>query len=352
MQGRDDPARAEVLAGLAGASRAMAALRADLAAVAATDSSLLLTGETGTGKGLAARVAHRLSPRAERPFVQVDCAALAPTLVESELFGHERGAFTGAEARHAGRFELAGDGTVFLDEIGDLEPRLQSKLLRVLDDRRYERLGGVEALPMRARIVAATSHDLRRAVREGRFRPDLYYRLAVFHLVLPPLRERLEDLPALVSAGIERVARRLAIPRPLATESFHARLAEHAWPGNVRELVNTLERVLVRTRSRLLTAADLDGVLEPGLAPPAAGAPAAAAGDAGRDGTPAPLPGPVAAPATLREILSAREAAERSEILEALRATRGNVNRAAERLRLARGTLRYRMQKYGIDESA
>jgi DNA-binding NtrC family response regulator len=202
---------------------------------------------------------------------------------------------------------------------------------------------------MRARVVAATSHDLHRAVREGRFRADLYYRLAVFHLVLPPLRERLEDLPALVAAGLERLARRLAIPRPLATEGFHARLVRHAWPGNVRELMNALERVLVRARSRLLTAADLDDVLEPGLAPPAGGP--AIAGEAGRD-APAPLPGPGPAPATLREILSAREAAERSEILEALRATRGNVNRAAERLQLARGTLRYRMQKYGIDESA
>jgi transcriptional regulator with GAF, ATPase, and Fis domain len=351
MQGGDDAARAEVLAGLVGASPAMAKLRAELAAVAAIDSSLLLTGETGTGKGLAARAAHRLSPRSERPFVHVDCAALAPTLVESELFGHERGAFTSAEARHAGRFELAGDGTIFLDEIGDLDPRLQSKLLRVLDDRRYERLGGAESLPMRARVVAATSHDLHRAVREGRFRADLYYRLAVFHLVLPPLRDRFEDLPALVAVGLERLARRLAIPRPLATEDFHARLVRHAWPGNVRELMNALERVLVRTRSRLLTAADLDGVLEPGLAPPAAGGPAAAGGT-GRDGAPGPLPRPGAAPATLREILSAREAAERSEILEALRATRGNVNRAAERLQLARGTLRYRMQKYGIDESA
>jgi two-component system response regulator HydG len=330
MQGGDDAARAEVLAGLVGASPAMAKLRAELAAVAAIDSSLLLTGETGTGKGLAARAAHRLSPRSERPFVHVDCAALAPTLVESELFGHERGAFTSAEARHAGRFELAGDGTIFLDEIGDLDPRLQSKLLRVLDDRRYERLGGVETLAMGARVIAATSHDLRRAVRDGRFRADLYYRLAVFHLVLPPLRERLEDVPALVAAGLDRLARRLGLARPLATEAFHARLLSHAWPGNVRELMNALERVLVRTRSRLLSAADLDGVLE--------------AEPADRE--------PPAAPTTRREIVSAREAAERGEILEALLATRGNVNRAAERLRMARGTLRYRMQKYGIDEGA
>jgi len=346
MEGREDAARSELLAGLVGGSRAMGNLRGQLAAVAAIDSTLLLTGETGTGKGLAARVVHRLSPRAERPFVHVDCAALSPTIIESELFGHERGAFTSAAGRHTGRFELAGDGTIFLDEIGDLDPRLQSKLLRVLDDRCYERLGGVETLAMRARIVAATSHDLRRALRDERFRADLYYRLAVFHLVLPPLRERLEDLPALVAAGLDRLARRLGLARPLATEGFHARLLLHAWPGNVRELMNALERVLVRTRSRLLSATDLDGVLEAELAHHAVGAPARATPEGAQGGA------PPAGPATRREIVSAREAAERGEILEALLATRGNVNRAAERLHMARGTLRYRMQKYGIDESA
>jgi transcriptional regulator with GAF, ATPase, and Fis domain len=270
----------------------------------------------------------------------VDCAALSPTIIESELFGHERGAFTSADGRHAGRFELAGEGTIFLDEIGDLGPRLQSKLLRVLDDRRYERLGGVETLVMRARVIAATSRDVRRAVREGAFRADLYYRLAVFHLEVPPLRKRLEDLPALVATGLEQIARRQGLPQPLATEGFHALLRLHAWPGNVRELMNALERVLVRARSHLLTVADLEGVLEPELsseAPPQRGS-------SGDD--------PQTAPRTLREIVSAREAEERRLILEALLATRGNVNRAAQQLQMARGTLRYRMQKYGIDESA
>jgi transcriptional regulator with GAF, ATPase, and Fis domain len=339
VEERSERARSALLAGLAGTSAAIAQLREQLEAVATTDAAVLLTGETGTGKGLAARALHRLSRRAGRPFVHVDCAALAPTLIESELFGHERGAFTSAEGRRPGRFEIAGDGTIFLDEIGDLGARLQSKLLRVLDARRYERLGGVETLEMRARVVAATSRDVRRAVREGSFRADLYYRLAVFHLVVPPLRERLEDLPALVAAGLERLARRQGLPPPLASDGFHARLRLHAWPGNVRELWNALERVLVRTRSRLLVAEDLDGVLEAGLA------------------ADAPPPGPsadepAASPRTLREIVTAREAEERRLILEALRATRGNVNRAAQQLKLARGTLRYRMQKYGIDEGA
>jgi len=336
---RSETVRAALRASLAGTSQAIAGLREQLEAVAATDATVILTGETGTGKGLAARALHRLSERAQRPFVHVDCAALSPTIIESELFGHERGAFTSADVRHAGRFEIAGDGTIFLDEIGDLAPRLQSKLLRVLDDRRYERLGGAETLAMRARVIAATSRDVRHAVREGSFRADLYYRLAVFHLVVPPLRERLEDLPALVATGLEQIAHRQGLPRPLATEGFHARLRLHDWPGNVRELINALERVLLRARSRLLTAADLDGVLEPGLASEAR--PRDSGGD--EAGT---------APRTLREIVSAREAEERRLILEALRATRGNVNRAAQQLQMARGTLRYRMQKYGIDESA
>jgi transcriptional regulator with GAF, ATPase, and Fis domain len=340
MDERGERVHTALRAGLAGTSRAIASLREQLEAVAATDATVLLTGETGTGKGLAARALHRLSQRAPRPFVHVDCAALSPTIIESELFGHERGAFTSADGRHAGRFELAGEGTIFLDEIGDLGPRLQSKLLRVLDDRRYERLGGVETLVMRARVIAATSRDVRRAVRDGSFRADLYYRLAVFHLEIPPLRKRLEDLPALVRIGLEQIARRQGRPQPLATEGFHALLRLHDWPGNVRELMNALERVLVRARSRLLTVADLDGVLEPGLSsetPPLRGP----SGD-----------GPPTAPRTLREIVSAREAEERRLILEALLATRGNVNRAAQQLQMARGTLRYRMQKYGIDESA
>jgi DNA-binding NtrC family response regulator len=197
----------------------------------------------------------------------------------------------------------------------------------------------VETLVMRARVIAATSRDVRRAVREGSFRADLYYRLAVFHLEVPPLRRRLEDLPELIATGIERIAHRQGLPRPLASEGFHARLRQHDWPGNVRELMNALERVLVRAHSRLLTAADLDGVLEQGLAgeTPTLRAPS------GDD--------PGSFPRTLREIVSAREEEERRLILEALHATRGNVNRAAQQLRMARGTLRYRMQKYGIDES-
>ncbi|MEE8164593.1 MAG: sigma-54 factor interaction domain-containing protein, partial [Myxococcota bacterium] len=206
MFNRGSEPGSEAASRIVGGSDVMAALRSEIEAVAPLSSTVLLTGETGTGKGRVARIIHRLSKRSDRPFVHVDCAALSSTIIESELFGHERGSFTNAISRRAGRFELADNGTIFLDEIADLEPRLQSKLLRVLDDRRYERIGGTETLAMRARVIAATSHDLRLAVQEHRFRPDLYYRLNVFHLSIPPLRERASDIPGLVDDIVKKLA--------------------------------------------------------------------------------------------------------------------------------------------------
>src|SRR5690606_926439 len=193
----DPRAPRDPLAALVGCSPAMAALRAALRRSAASDASVLVTGETGTGKGLVARVLHAASPRAAGPFVHVDCAALAPSVIESELFGHERGAFTGADAPRVGRLEAAA-GTLFRDEIAGLEPRRKAKLLRVLQERAFERVGGTRTLPLTARVVAATNRDLRRAIAAGAFRADLYYRLQVIELALPPLRARREDLPELV----------------------------------------------------------------------------------------------------------------------------------------------------------
>ncbi len=312
---------------IVGNSASMRRLREEIGAVAPVDSTVLLTGETGTGKGRVARLLHRLSERRARPFVHVDCAALSSTLIESELFGHEKGAFTSAAARRLGRFEMAGEGTIFLDEIGDLEPRLQSKLLRVLDDREFERIGGVTTLSMRARVVAATSRDLRRAVREHRFRPDLYFRLAVFHLELPPLRDRLEDLPPLARHGLERVAGRLGLAPPLVSEGLCARLMDHPWPGNVRELLNVLERLAARHPGRALHPGHLDGLLEAWSEPNVAGVPV------GRD---------------LPQILDEVEALERREILAALEWSGGNVTGAARRLHMPRSTLRHRMRKHGL----
>jgi DNA-binding NtrC family response regulator len=305
---------------LVGQSVASAKLRKEIAAVAPLRSTVLLTGETGVGKGLVARLIHRLSSRADGPFVHVDCSALAPSLVESELFGHERGAFTGALARRIGRVELAGDGTLFLDEVGDLVPEVQAKLLRLLQDRAYERVGGAKTQVATARIVAATNRDLRREVAEGRFRPDLFFRLNVFHIHIPPLRERLSDVPLLARSGLERIAERLELAVPVLSDSFYARLQDHAWPGNVRELLNVLERILVQHQAGLLDETSLAS----GLEVESEGLELASSSwqDGGLD--------------------------QRSRIEAALLSSGGNISRAARRLGLARGTLRYRIRQHGL----
>jgi transcriptional regulator with GAF, ATPase, and Fis domain len=320
----------DALRRIVGKSERMRGVREQIRAISPLDSTVLLTGETGTGKGLAARSIHQLSTRVGSPFVHVDCAALSPTVIESEFFGHERGSFTSAMSRHVGRFELAGRGTIFLDEIGDLEPRLQSKLLRVLDDREFERIGGTRTLSMQARVVAATSRDLRRAVEEQRFRPDLYFRLNVFQVALPPLRERTEDLPALVGEGLETLAARLGLLPPHPTPEFLARLAEHSWRGNVRELMNVLERLLVRRAGGMLSAADLDGMLEDW---------SFRSGGSRETGT----------MQTLSDLVEEIGEVERREILAALEWSGGNVTGAARRLRIPRSTLRHRIRKYKLD---
>ncbi len=337
LDSRERLRESDPLARLCGRSKKLEDLRESLRRVAPLDSTLLLTGETGSGKGVAAHAVHDHSPRSERPFVHVDCAALSPTLIESELFGHEKGAFTNAAVQRLGRFEWARDGTVFLDEIGDLEPRLQTKLLRVLDDRAFERIGGTQTLRMRARVIAATSHDLRRAVRERRFRPDLYFRLSVFHFSMPPLRERLEDLPELVGNVITRLCRRLSVANPIVTEEFLSALASHRWPGNVRELLNVLERVVVARPGERLRAVDLAGVLADDLLDRPLCDEREQASQAAEDWR---------LPDFLREV----EAGERNEIIAALQASRGCVAAAARRLRIPRSTLRHRMKKHGIAE--
>ena len=293
--------------GLIGESAPMRRLRQLIRRAAPTGATVLLTGETGSGKGVAARALHRLSRRCDGAFVHVDCGALSASLIESELFGHERGAFTGAVRRRAGRFELAREGTIFLDEIAALPAALQGKLMRVLEDREFERVGGVETLPMRARVIAATSRDLRRAVRDGQFRADLYFRLDVVTVRVPPLRERVDDLPLLVCWGLARGAARLGAVPPTTTPAFRTRLAAHRWPGNVRELMNLLERLTVARPGERLDAAALDDALLeiwPGVA----------------------APGPV--PASRCET-----DARRSALVSVLVECGGNVSRAARRLR-------------------
>jgi transcriptional regulator with GAF, ATPase, and Fis domain len=313
---------------LAGAAEAMARVRAQLARVAPTESTVLLLGETGTGKGLAARELHAASARAEGPFVHVDCAALSESLVESELFGHERGAFTGAVASRVGRLELARGGTLFLDEIGELPLPLQGKLLRALQDRRFERLGGTRTLAVEARIVAATHRDLRAAVREGRFRADLWYRLCVFAVELPPLRARPGDVAFLLRRELPALVERLRVPPRAVKPEFVEVFARHAWPGNVRELLHALERALLLAEGDALDAATAHAAIEMGSldelanAPPRAPlAPIPAAADPGR-----------------------------ARLEAVLRETGGNVSRAARRLGVARSTLRWQIQRYALGE--
>jgi transcriptional regulator with GAF, ATPase, and Fis domain len=220
--------------------------------VAETDSTVLVTGETGTGKELVVRAVHDLSRRKGKILVKVNCAALPAGVIESELFGHERGAFTGALTRKVGRFELANGGTLFLDEVGDLPLELQAKLLRVLQEGEFERVGGTQTLKVNVRLVAATNRDLERAVAEGRFRADLFYRLNVFPIHIPPLRERPEDIPSLIRHFVmlyaAKIGRKIGVP----SSEVMNRLRSYHWPGNVRELQNTIERgVILATNGRL-----------------------------------------------------------------------------------------------------
>jgi Nif-specific regulatory protein len=237
-----------------------------LARVAPTDSNVLLQGESGTGKELAARAIHRNSPRSSKPFVAINCAAIPEGLLESELFGHERGAFTGAVAQKKGRLEIANGGVVFLDEIGELAPALQVKLLRVLQEREFERVGGMRPISVDIRLIAATNQDLNEAVKAGTFRKDLFYRLNVLSLVMPPLRERREDIPILAEYFVTKYIKKLNSRIKKLSADAIAYLVNYDWPGNVRELENAIERALVLSPSDVVQPEDLpESILEKGV---------------------------------------------------------------------------------------
>ncbi len=288
--------------------------------VASQRSTVLIQGESGTGKELVARAIHQAGDRAGRPFVGVSCAALAETLLESELFGHERGSFTGAMARKRGKFEVAGGGSIFLDEIGDISPKLQMDLLRVLQERSYFRIGGTEEIPMEARVIAATNRDLHEAVEQGEFRDDLFYRLNVINIRIPALRERREDIPLLVDHFIGRLAIETNKPVRDISKGALKMLMNHDWPGNVRELENALERAIVTARGEVLETEDFD-FLE-------------GARHANRRWE-------VPAGLSLEEM-------EKKAVESTLQMTGGNIKEAAEILGVDRSTLYAKIKKYGI----
>jgi len=296
--------------------------------VAAAPTTVLLLGETGVGKEVVAELIHRSSPRASRPFVRLDCASLPPTLLESELFGHERGAFTGADKRKLGYFEAAEGGTILLDEIGELPAALQSKLLTALERRIVTRIGSTEEIPIDVRVIAATNRDLQEEVKQGRFREDLYYRLAVFTIFVPPLRDRPGDILPLATRFARQFASELGQQSPGYTAGARAALEAYAWPGNVRELRNAIERAVVLTP---------DGDIDLAALPDAIQARAQATGAA--EATPFQLDGHV--PAQLQQM-------ERTAIVAALEATGGNQTQAARRLGISRRSLIYKMERFGL----
>ena len=244
---RDEVDRASMFEEIVGAPQTLKAVLSRIAKVAPTDSTVFISGETGTGKELVARAVHKRSRRAERAFVSVNCAALAPTLISSELFGHEKGAFTGATQRRLGRFELADGGTIFLDEVGELLPDTQVMLLRVLQEREFERVGGTQAIHVDVRVIAATNRDLKAAIATGSFRQDLFYRLNVFPVEVPPLRERKDDLLMLVEYFVHRYASRAGKSIRSIDKKTVELLHAYDWPGNIRELQNVIERSVILT---------------------------------------------------------------------------------------------------------
>ncbi|MDQ7007303.1 MAG: sigma-54 dependent transcriptional regulator [Acidobacteriota bacterium] len=304
-------------------SAAMRKLQETLDRVARLRTTVLIRGESGVGKELVSRSLHFRSPRAQAPFVAINCAALPPHLIETELFGHERGAFTGAVSRRAGKFELAHSGTLFLDEIGETDVATQAKLLRVIETQEFMRVGGSRTLRVDVRLVAATNADLERMVREGRFREDLYYRLKVVTLEVPPLRQRREDIPELVTTTLEELCRTNHLRLRRITDKALDTLRRYPWPGNVRELINTLEAVVVSTAAETIDVEHLPAAIRGGLSPA--------------------VPLRDMAGRSLRDI-------EAEAIRATLSATGGSRTRAAEMLGISVRTLRRRIRELGLQQ--
>jgi two-component system, NtrC family, response regulator len=304
--------------GLLGDSPRMQEIFSAVRKVATSEAPVLILGESGTGKEVVARAIHRRSPRREGPFIAINCSAIPENLLESELFGHEKGAFTGAHAQRMGRFELASGGTLFLDEIGELPLALQVKLLRFLQEHQIERVGGRSQLEVNARVLAATNKDLRLEMEENRFREDLFYRLAVVTVKLPPLREREGDLRYLAQAFLRRFALESSREAPRFSEAALRAIDRHAWPGNVRELENRVRRAVIMAEGRRVTPADME------------------------------LESPT--PSAIRSLKEAREELERELVFSSLRRHNGKISRAAAELGISRPTFYELMDKLGLDK--
>jgi two-component system, NtrC family, nitrogen regulation response regulator NtrX len=312
---------------MVGRSFALRALQERIAKVAGTPARVLITGENGTGKELVARAVHQESPRARRPFVEVNCAAIPAELIESELFGHMRGSFTGAVTDRAGKFEQANGGTLFLDEIGDMSLAAQAKVLRALQEGVVTRIGGAKPIQVDVRVVAATNKRLEEEIAAGRFREDLFYRLNVVPMHVPPLRERKEDIPLLVTHFLQQLAEREGVPPRAVTDDAIRRLSELDWPGNVRELRNTVERLLILGSGSSITAADVDRLV-------------------GRRPEEATGLGALADCRTFEEF---KAAAERAFLLAKLRAFDWNVSETARVLDMPRSNLYKKIERYGLE---
>lgn len=314
---------------LTGRSNVMKDLKKQIETVASTNAWVMITGENGTGKELVAHTIHRLSNRADRPMVEVNCAAIPEELIESELFGHERGSFTGADSHRRGRFDLANHGTLFLDEIGDMSLKTQSKILRILDEQRFERVGGDKTIQVDVRVIVATNKDLREEIRKGTFREDLYYRLNVIPIHVPPLRDRKEDISLLVQDFLEEFSRENnSEPKSITDETMPALLA-HDWPGNVRELKNLVERLVIMSPGARIEFSSLLGGFEP----------ITSQFTANSSFKTAP---------TLRE---ARNMAEKEYISAKLAKNKGNISQTAEEIDIDRTSLHKKIKALGINEA-
>jgi transcriptional regulator with GAF, ATPase, and Fis domain len=324
-----------------GGSEAVARIQFAVRKAATGHSTVLVRGESGTGKGLIARIIHNVSPRRNAPFIMFNCAALPENLAESELFGHEKGSFTGADRRKLGRFELANTGTIFLDEIGKVSLAIQAKLLRVVEDKEFERVGGTQTIKTDVKIIAATNLDIEKAIKAGTFREDLYYRLNIIPLVLPPLRERKDDIPLLSEHFIRKICKDLGVETKRLEPGVLDLFARYNWPGNVRELESTIHRAIVMSNDETITRNDFYNLF-------------GEIGAAASPGQPLPMPSSLLNPMVGRmEITSdvydeVMSSVDRQLIERALETSGGRIREAARRLGLARNTLKSKIQKYNI----